>query len=136
MKHVNRVTALLAVGCASLAAGCASSGGSSAASAFQPGKYQNGESVAIFNADGTFVGTTPTGDDWVRGTYAVTGNEVVMRDTWESEMLRQQMGKDCIGIAGRYRWTLAGDVLTATVIDDPCAGRRQGTSGVPWTRMR
>lgn len=136
MKQVHRVTAVFSVLCALLAAGCASTGGGSTASAFQPGKYQNGETVAIFNADGTFVGTTTTGVDWVRGTYTVTGNEVVMQDTWESDTLRQQMGKDCIGIAGRYSWTLAGGVLTATAIDDPCEGRRQGTSGVPWTRMR
>lgn|GEM_PF-1926055 len=136
MKHVKRVPTALAVTCALLAAGCASTGGGSTASAFQPGKYQNAESVAIFNADGTFVGTTTTGDDWVKGTYEVTGNEVVMQDTWESERLRRQMGKDCIGVVGRYGWTLVGDVLTATAIDDPCEGRRQGTSGVPWTRMR
>ena len=136
MTHVNRFTAALALVCGLLAAGCASSGGSSTASAFQPGKYQNGESIAIFNTDGTFVGTTTTGDDWVRGTYKVTGSEVVMQDTWESEALRRQMGKDCIGIEGRYSWTLVGDVLTATAIDDACEGRRQGTSGVSWTRMR
>ncbi|MDR6990492.1 hypothetical protein [Luteimonas sp. 3794] len=136
MKHVNRVTAVVAIACALLTAGCASTGGASTASAFQPGKYQNGETVAIFNTDGTFVGTTTSGNEWVRGTYQVTGNEVVMRDTWESDMLRQQMGKDCIGIAGRYNWTLQADVLTATVIDDACDGRRRGTSGVPWTRMR
>lgn len=136
MKHVDRITAALAVTCTLLAAGCASTGGGNTAAAFQPGKYQNGETVAIFNADGSFVGTTTTGDDWVRGTYVVSGNEVTMQDTWESEMLRRQMGKDCIGIEGRYSWTLAGGVLTATAIDDPCEGRRQGTSGVPWTRMR
>ncbi|MDR7191795.1 hypothetical protein [Luteimonas terrae] len=136
MTHVNRVIAAMAVAGALLAAGCASTGSGSTPSAFQPGKYQNGETVAIFNADGTFVGTTTTGDDWVRGTYAVTGSEVVMQDTWESESLRQQMGKDCIGVEGRYSWTLVSDVLTATAIDDPCEGRRQGTSGVPWTRMR
>lgn len=136
MNHVDRLTAALAVTCALLASGCASPSGGSTAAAFQPGKYRNGETVAIFNADGTFVGTTTTGEDWVRGRYAVDGNEVTMQDTWESAMLRQKMGKDCIGIEGRYSWTLAGDVLTATAIDDSCEGRRQGTSGVPWTRMR
>ena len=54
----------------------------------------------------------------------------------ERDALRRQMGTDCIGIPGRYSWTLAGDVLIATAIDDPCASRRQGTSGVRWTRMR
>ncbi len=136
MKHVNRVTAALAVACALLAGGCASTGGGSAASTFPAGKYQNGETVAIFNADGTYVGTTTTGEDWVKGNYQVSGNEFTMQDTWESDMLRTQMGQDCIGIKGRYSWAMAGDVLTATAIDDPCEGRKQGTSGVAWTRMR
>lgn len=136
MKHVTRASAALAITCALLAAGCTSTGGASTASAFPAGKYQNGDTVAIFNADGTFVGTTTTGDDWVRGTYRVDGDEVTMQDSWESDMLREQMGKDCIGIEGRYGWALTGDVLTATAIDDPCEGRRQGTSGVAWTRMR
>jgi len=136
MNRIDRATAALAAVCLLAVAGCASTAGGSAASAFQPGKYRSGDTVAIFNTDGTFVGTTPTGDDWVRGTWQVVGREIVLRDTWEGEMLRRQMGKDCIGIAGRYSWTLVGEVLTATAIDDACEGRRQGTDGVPWTRMR
>lgn len=136
MTHLHRITAASVLTAALLAAGCTSTPPGRDASAFQPGRYQNGDTVAVFNSDGTFVGTTTTGDDWVRGTYQLRGNEVVMRDTWESDALRQEMGTDCIGIPGRYSWTLADDVLIATVIDDPCAGRRQGTSGVRWTRMR
>lgn len=140
MKHANRVTAALAVTCALLAAGCASTGASTrasgTASVFQPGKYRNGDTVAIFHVDGIFVGTTTVGDDWVNGTYEVSGNAFAMQDTWESASLRQQMGKDCIGMVGRYSWTLAGDVLTATAIDDACEGRRRGMSDVAWTRMR
>lgn len=135
MKHMNRITAGLAITFALLAGACTTSGGSSA-SAFPVGKYRNGETVAIFNADGTFEGTTTGGDDWVKGTYVASGNEVTMEDTWEGDKLKENMGKSCLGIKGRYGWTLTGDVFTATAIDDPCEGRKQGTSGVQWTRMQ
>lgn len=128
-----RTTCLL---CGSLLlAACASTGTSDDASAFPVGKYRNGDTVAIFNADGTFVGTTTEGEDWVKGTYAATGKEFTMQDTWEGEALVKQMGKSYMGIEGRYTWALEADVLTATVVEDACEGRVKGTSGVPWTRM-
>ena len=105
-------------------------------SAFPAGKYSNGDTVVIFNADGTYVGTTTQGEDWVRGTYTHHGNEVTLSDSWESEGLVAEMGKSCMGNDGRYTWALSGDVFTATVIEDPCEGRVAGTSGVAWTRMR
>lgn len=130
MKHVDRVTAAVAVTCALLAAGCASTRASSTASAFQPGKYRHGDTVAIFHVDGIFVGTTTAGDDWVKGTYELSGNTFAMQDTWESASLRQQMGKDCIGMVGRYSWTLAGDVLTATATAIPA--RDVGGARMAW----
>ena len=112
-----------------LVAACASTGSNHATSAFPVGKYHNGDTVAIFNSDGTFVGTTTQGTDWVKGTYTVSGNEITMVDTWEADDLVQKMGKSCMGIEGRYNWTKEGDVLTATAIDDACEGRKAGTSG-------
>lgn len=129
----------LAVGLAAAAAlltACAGTPGKGAQAAFTPGKFRNGDTVAIFNPDGTFVGTTAQGADWVKGTYVVNGNEVTFEDTWEATALTERMGKSCLGIKGRYSWTLVGDVMTATAIDDPCEGRNRGTSGIPWTRMR
>lgn len=68
MNHINRRTAAMMLAGAMLGAGCTSTHGDGDASAFQPGRYQNGDTVAVFNPDGTFVGTTTAGDDWVRGT--------------------------------------------------------------------
>jgi hypothetical protein len=122
--------------CGSLfVAACASTGPGDSASTFPFGKYHNGDTVAIFNADGTFVGTTTQGEDWVKGNYTVAGNEITMVDTWEGDVLLQKMGKSCMGVEGRYSWVLEGDVLTATAIDDACEGRKAGTDGTPWTRM-
>ena len=118
-----------------LAAGCATSGSHSERSAFPAGRYQNGETVAIFSADGSFKGTTTQAEDWVKGTYTVSGDSLTMIDTWESDSLVKRMGKSCINVPGKYRWTVSKDVLVATVVDDPCDGRREGTSGVPWTRV-
>ena len=114
---------------------CASTGASSDVSPLV-GKYQSGEVIAIFNADGTYEGTTPQNDTWVRGTYRIDGDQVTLQDTWESDSLFKQMGKSCMGIAGRYSWVIEDDKLTAIALDDACEGRKRGTSGVEWTRMR
>lgn len=135
MYSLNRLTALIATGLVLLSAGCATTGHSASASNFPVGKYSNGDTVAIFNPDGTFTGTTTSGDEWVRGTYTHTADEFTMIDTWEGPMLTDG-GNGCEGQPGRYRWSLTGDVLIATAIEDSCAGRKQGTSGVAWTRMQ
>ena len=64
------------------------------------GKYQAGETVAIFNPDGTFEGTTTQNEAWVSGNYTLDGNEVTLDDTWESDGLLKQMGKSCMGTKG------------------------------------
>ena len=46
---------------------CASGGAKTEVSPLV-GKYQAGETVAIFNPDGTFEGTTTQNETWVRGT--------------------------------------------------------------------
>lgn len=139
MTSTHRIHSILQIAAMSgslLVAACASTGTGGSASAFPVGKYQSGNTVAVFNADGTFLGTTTQGNDWVKGNYTVAGNEITMRDTWEADSLVQQSGKSCLGVEGRYSWALAGDVLTATAIDDACEARKAGTDGVPWTRMR
>ena len=118
-----------------LASGCATSGGHAGDTTFPVGRYQNGETVAVFGADGSFKGTTTQSEDWVKGTYASRGDIFTVVDTWESESLVKRMGRSCKGIPGKYRWSMSGGVLTAKVVDDKCDGRREGTSGVPWTRV-
>ncbi|MFS8138108.1 MAG: hypothetical protein ACMG50_08295 [Thermomonas sp.] len=105
------------------------------ASAFPAGKYQHGDTVIAFNADGTYLGTTVSGHDWVKGTYANNGSRFTVTDTWESDDLVSSMGKSCLGMKGRYDWVVTGSVMTASVVDDPCDGRKAGTDGVAWTRM-
>lgn len=130
------------------ASGCASTGNPStpAASAdarataattaaFPTGKFRNGDTVAVFNPDGTYLGTTTNGEDWIKGNYALSGNEITLEDTWEAASHVERMGKSCKGIKGRYGWAMAGDVLTATLIEDTCEGRIKGINGTAWTRM-
>ena len=134
MNSIKSRSALVALAVL-LATGCATYGRQVGANAFPSGKYHNGDTVAIFNADGTFLGTTTAGNDWVKGTYSVSGNTLTMVDTWESDSTIQHSGKSCVNVPGRYSWTLSDGVLTAMAIDDACDGRKRGTSGVPWTRM-
>ncbi len=135
-------TALLLAACSSMGAKSSDSASNISngtsklivASDFPVGRYQEGTTVVVFNPDGTFLGTTPDGNDWVRGTYTHTANEITLIDTWESEEMVRN-GTNCKGIPGRYSWVLSGQTLTATVIDDTCEGRKQGTDGIAWTRM-
>ena len=120
----------IVIACGLLAA-CASSGPASNASALV-GKYQVEGTIAIFNADGTYVGTTVDGRDWVKGTYTVDGNMLTMTDTWEDSKI---MTSNCMGITGRYTWELKGDTLTAQAVEDACEGRKQATSGTAWKRV-
>lgn len=140
------VTALVLAGCSSMGARTMDSDAASAdtsadtsasmdvASDFPAGRYQRGDTVVVFNPNDTFVGTTPEGNDWVRGTYTHSGNEFTATDTWESEDMIKN-GNSCMGVPGRYSWALSGDTFIAHVIDDACEGRKKGTDGVAWTRM-
>lgn len=97
------------------------------------GKFQSGESVAIFNADGTFAGTPPDGKEWVRGTYTVDGDTMEMVDTWEDP---QVLTERCEGIHGRYGWKIENDTLTVKMIEDACKGRAETINGMAWKRLR
>lgn len=101
--------------------------------AFPVGSYQHKQTIVIFKADGTFVGTTPKGKDWVKGTYTPKGNEFTVVDTWEGDAIKSE---DCKGKEGRYTWTKTGKVLTAHVVEDACEGRKHGTDGVAWTQIK
>jgi hypothetical protein len=115
-----------------LLAACASGGAASDVSALV-GKYQSEQSIAIFNADGSFTGTTPDGKEWVRGTYTVDGDTMTMVDTWEDT---QVLTERCEGIAGRYAWKIDNDTLTAQAIEDTCKGRAETINGMAWKRVR
>lgn len=115
-----------------LLAACASGGTASEASPLI-GKFQSGQSVAIFNADGSFSGTTPDGKAWVRGTYTVDGDTMTMVDTWEDPAV---LNERCEGISGRYTWQIENDTLTARVIEDACKGRADTIGSMAWKRVR
>ncbi len=148
-QHV-RTTALIACVALSLAlGGCASSGGMAASTGpstatpakaamaappFPTGRFQNGDMVAVMNPDGSYVGTTPQGEDWVRGRYVVTGDTVTITDSWMADAYKDN---SCVGKGtGRYRWTSTATGTRYTLIEDACAARARGLgdSGV-WTRI-
>ena len=130
-NHFHAVRAFSVVVVCGLLAGCASSGTTSSASPLV-GKYQSGGGIAIFSADGTYRGSTPDGEDWVKGTYTVDGNMLTMSDTWEDPAVIQP---SCIGVPGRYTWEIKNDTLIARAVDDACEARKQATSGTAWKRL-
>ena len=70
-----------------------------------------------FNADKTK--TVDFGSDGkvdVRSTFTVNGKQVSVSNTG------QEGG--CYGKVGVYNVTVAGDILTATLVNDPCEARR------------
>lgn len=84
------------------------------------GTTPQGQSVTntiTFNADKTM--TVDFGSDGkvdVHSTYTLKGNQVSVSDTSE--------GGGCYGKVGVYNVTVAGDILTATLVSDPCEARR------------
>ncbi|MET0288847.1 MAG: hypothetical protein ABW178_04410 [Pseudoxanthomonas sp.] len=131
---MNRSIATLAATSA-LLVGITAHASEDASTTFPMGRYQSGPNIMIFHPDGTFLGTTPENEDWVKGTYTHTGNQITVVDTWEGEAIRAD-GGDCVGKPGRYTWVRQGDVLKTTVVEDDCAGRKRGTDGVSWTYLR
>ncbi len=129
-----RVVAVLAATTSLLAIACASASDTKSA-AFPVGHYQNQQNIVIFKPDGTFVGTTPKGEDWVKGTYTSNGNEMTVIDTWEGPALTAD-GENCMGKPGKYTWVKTGKVLKTTVVEDDCAGRKRGTDGTSWTHIK
>lgn len=101
--------------------------------AFPVGTYQQQQTIVVFNPDGSFLGTTPTRKDWVKGTYTHKGNEFTVVDTWEGDALK---GEDCMGKIGRYTWTKSGRKLTAHAVEYACKGRQRGTDGIVWTQIK
>lgn len=124
---------LLALASACLLLGACASGGSTSDVSPLVGKFQNGPNTATFHPDGTFVGTTPDGKEWVRGTYTVDGDTMTMVDTWED---KQVLTERCEGIPGRYSWKIENDTLTSKVIEDACEGRAEAVSATAWKRIR
>lgn len=123
---------LLALASACLLLTACASGGSTSGVSPLVGSYQNGQSVATFNADGSFSGATPDGEEWVRGTYTLDGKTMTMVDTWEDEAV---LTERCEGIPGRYAWSLEGDTLVARVIEDACEGRSETIDNQAWKRL-
>ncbi|WCE02547.1 hypothetical protein [Pseudoxanthomonas sp. JBR18] len=115
----------------SLLAVICSSNAATKSTAFPIGRYQSDNTIVIFNADGTFLGTTPKGEDWVKGTYTHKGNTATVTDIWEGDAIKE----DCTGKVGKYTWTKSGKVLTFHVVEDACEGRKHGTDGVAWTQI-
>jgi hypothetical protein len=132
MSTKTRVAAVLAATTVMLAIACASAADTKPA-AFPVGSYQNEQNIVVFKPDGTFVGTTPKGEDWVKGTYTHSGNAATVVDTWEGEPLK---GENCMGKVGKYTWAKTGKVLTFNVVEDPCQGRKHGTDKVAWTQIK
>lgn len=103
-------------------------------SAFPTGRFQNGDMIAVMNPDGTYVGTTPTNDDWVKGNYTVDGDMVAINDSWMAEKYKEG---SCVGKgAGRYRWAATAAGISYTLVDDPCEARAKGLGdNGAWTRV-
>ncbi|SEM11280.1 hypothetical protein SAMN05428989_3083 [Pseudoxanthomonas sp. GM95] len=132
MNTMHRVSVILVTAVLAIASAHAAD---TKAPAFPIGSYQSGPNIVVFNADGTFVGTTPKGEDWVKGTYTHTAKEFTVVDTWEGAAITKD-GEDCKGKPGRYAWVKTGKILTAHVVEDPCEGRKHGTDGVAWTQIK
>lgn len=118
-----------------LLAGCASTGGGASKSGLAPGRFVNDTLVIVLSADGSYLGTTTDGDDWVRGSYRSRGDEITVQDSWMHQNLAD---KSCVGKGeGRYRWQEDGGAVRVrfTLIEDACAARARGIGNSVWQRQ-
>jgi hypothetical protein len=96
--------------------------------AFPTGTFDalDGSSKLEFGADGTYVATVIAfglpGVDMERGTYRVSGNQVVIK------------GDYCGTTEGTYTWAFNGKSLKFTAVSDACADRNGSMVGVDWTK--
>jgi uncharacterized lipoprotein NlpE involved in copper resistance len=87
---------------------------------FPTGIFAKASLTWEFKPDGTYIkeGHTAATAGKYSGTYAVTGDQVVVQDD-------DMSCKD----EGTYAWTYDGEVLTLTVVDDQCRDRAGMTRG-------
>ncbi len=94
------------------------------------GRWYSTYDGAILTIDGTsFSLEIPSVDEAkaVKGTLALTGNEVTLK--------YDNSSKTCAGIAGRYHWKLEGqDKLVFKLINDDCKARSERMNA-EWERF-
>lgn len=78
-----------------------------------------------FTADGDF-SVTESGEVLAVGTYTATSTTVE---------LVPGSGAIACAESGTYEWDVEDDILTFTVVNDPCDGRKEGLDGVPRKRV-
>jgi hypothetical protein len=66
--------------------------------------------------DGGFEVTDANAEEHVRGTYRIEGDRIVFTDDSGPGMCEEDP-------EGEYRWTMAGDEISMTPLDDTCPGR-------------
>jgi hypothetical protein len=100
-------------------------------SAFPTGTFANKFGWTwVFTADGRqsfHANTESLGDNYVSGTYTVTGNQVVFSDSASTWGL-------CIGDAkeGAYTWAYDGKVLSLKILADRCGFREGAATSGTW----
>lgn len=91
----------------------------------------NHTDAILFNSDGTYaIDSGATGVYGTTGHIELNGNLVTFSDNEESP-------QSCKGEqnSGTYQYTLTGNSLTFTVVDDKCLTRSGGLTQGPWTRQ-
>ena len=85
---------------------------------FPSAPYSKGSGLGKINADGSYNSKSELADE--NGIYTVVGNQISIMGDYSS----------CLGIVGIYTWTLDGNMLILTQVDDDqCTNRRNVTDG-------
>jgi hypothetical protein len=87
------------------------------APSFPIGTIFKGNWTWEINADGSYNSKSELADE--DGIYNVYNNQISIMGDYSS----------CLGIVGVYTWTMDGNMLILTPIDDQCTSRRNVTDG-------
>jgi len=87
------------------------------APSFPIGTLFKGNWTWEINADGSYNSKSELADE--NGIYTVVGNQISIMGDYSS----------CLGIVGIYTWTIDGNMLILTQVDDQCTNRRNVADG-------
>lgn len=90
------------------------------------GEPLNDSIVLHIKQDSSFV-TMSNGDVVVRSLFKVSGDTLTL-DDYDGQYA-------CPSMAGKYKFSRAADVLSFTLVDDPCGGRAQSLANAKWRKV-
>ncbi len=89
-----------------------------------------GKLILVLQDNGHTIFKDNRGNIGAEGNYSIEGDQIALTD--------EKGPIACSGETktGTYKWSLEGDKLSFTLVDDKCKGRKGALTAGPWTRVK